>query len=83
MSRERRIAEAMGEMSAPAHSVNALKAEAEGNFHDYKKSTEIWRQELKEKLDEKLKQLDSLISQATSASNCSVPSVISYIPEKL
>ncbi|XP_048570757.1 periplakin-like [Triticum urartu] len=52
----------LGEMSATAHSVSALKAEVEGNFHDYKKSTEIWRQEMKEKLDEKSKQLDSLIS---------------------
>ncbi|XBH55832.1 hypothetical protein VPH35_077822 [Triticum aestivum] len=52
----------LGEMSATAHSVNALKAEVEGNFHDYKKSTEIWRQEMKEKLDEKSKQLDSLIT---------------------
>ncbi|VAI03882.1 unnamed protein product [Triticum turgidum subsp. durum] len=52
----------LGEMSTTAHSVNALKAEVEGNFHDYKKSTEIWRHEMKEKLDEKSKQLDSLIS---------------------
>lgn len=48
----------LGEMSATAHSVNALKAEVEGNFHDYKKSREIWRQEM----EEKSKQLEDLRS---------------------
>lgn len=52
----------LGEMSAWAHSVHALKAEVEGSFNDYKKSTEICRQEMKEKLDEKSKQLEGLRS---------------------
>ncbi|XP_044981155.1 myosin-16-like [Hordeum vulgare subsp. vulgare] len=52
----------LGEMSASAQNVHALKAELEGSFNDYKKSTEICRQDMEEKLDEKSKQLEGLRS---------------------
>lgn len=50
----------LGELSASVRIIQAQKAEVEASFRDYRITTERYKQEMEDKLDEKSKQLEAL-----------------------